>query len=152
MRPVRNSRDAIDVLVGRITQLETDLKTLRGDGGQGQVYGNINMNRGRCVNASPSQLQNDYVTRGEMEEAFSNQLKFNLFNTASATFDLDDEAESAGSIIVFVNAGKLTKDLSGNNGYSVSLTGGVGGVTRITTNRTMLATDTVLVLYVKKAL
>jgi len=152
MRPVRNSKDGLEVILGRVAQLETDLKTLRGDGGVGQVYGDLDMNRGRCVNASPSQQQNDYITRGELEEAIGTQLKFKTFNSATATFDLDYQAESATSILVFVNAGKLVKDLSGNNGYSVDLNGGAGGVTRITTNRTMLATDTVLVLYVKKAL
>lgn len=135
-----------------IFDIRTQLKSLKGEGGASHMVGDIKLHGRRCRGASPSEYQDDYVTRGELEEAFSSQLKFKTFNAAGTTFDLDYVAESATSILVFANAGLLQYGDSGKTGYSVSLTGGTGGVTRITTVRTMLATDNILVVYVKKAL
>jgi hypothetical protein len=137
------------LLQAKLDALETDLKTLRGDGGLGQVYGNLDMNHGRCVNASPSKQQSDYVTRGELEDAMGAQLFYQIFSIGGTTYTLNSQA---AWVLPFVNGGLMELGATGNMGYTVDLDGGSGRKTKITTNRSLATTDFLLVLYVKAAL
>jgi len=151
-RHEKTQKQVIQQLEAELDRLERQIMEQRGDGGKSRRTGDIDMGGYRCRNAGESQQSHDYVTRGEMEAAFSNQLRFKSFLQAGTTFDLDYQAESATSILVFANAGLLQLNDTGKTGYSVNLTGGPGSTTRITTVRTMLATDRILVVYVKKPL
>ena len=151
MRSFKNTDEAIRSLRKELDRIETQVKAVRGDGGVSNMYGNVDLHGGRCINASPSREQNDYVTRGELEEAMGNQLKTQVFASSGTTHDLTYKAESADAILMFVNGALMEKDATGNLGYTVDLDGGTGGTTRITSNRSFATTDYRFVLYVKEA-
>lgn len=137
----------IEELSQGLELVRADLDNLRGIGGRGLMYGDLDMNGFRVINGEQSVDQTDYVTREELGSYVSGSgMAIETFAGSGTSYTLTSKASNTSAVILFING------VAGENGGSAA-----GDFTvnanrqRITTNTSLSSADFVLALYVQEA-